>query len=151
MERHIHFQDFEKSFWQLSRKMENVWKEIYTKTFPGSQSRIMYLLEQNGPLRMSDLANELHITAGAVTTASNILIKNEYIMRLRNDEDRRVVHLDLTEKGRSKLNELRETGKEMMKLVFKDLSDEELKNMLAAFKQASANIDSMQDPQSQRK
>lgn len=100
---------------------------------------------------MSDLANELHITAGAVTTASNILIKNEYIMRIRNEEDRRVVHLDLTENGRRKLNELRETGKEMMKLVFKDLSDEELKNMLAAFKQASANIDSMQDPQFQRK
>lgn len=151
MERHIHFQDFEKCFWQLSRKMENIWKDIYTKTFPGSQSRIMYLLEQNGPLRMSDLANELHITAGAVTTASNILIKNEYIMRIRNEEDRRVVHLDLTENGRRKLNELRETGKEMMKLVFKDLSDEELKNMLAAFKQASANIDSMQDPQFQRK
>lgn len=151
MERHIHFQDFEKWFWQLSRKMENIWKDIYTKTFPGSQSRIMYLLEQNGPLRMSDLANELHITAGAVTTASNILIKNEYIMRIRNEEDRRVVHLDLTENGRRKLNELRETGKEMMKLVFKDLSDEELKNMLAAFKQASANIDSMQDPQFQRK
>ena len=141
MNRQEHFHSFEILFWHLSRKMENLWKSIYAKSFPGAQSRIMYLLKQDGPKKMSELATALHITAGAVTTASNLLIQNGYITRIRNEEDRRVVHLAITEKGRLTLNELQNEGRNMMKVVFKDLSNEDLKRMHAIFEQASLNID----------
>lgn len=141
MNRQEHFHSFEILFWHLSREMENLWKSIYAKNFPGSQSRIMYLLKQDGPKKMSELATALHITAGAVTTASNLLIQHGYITRIRNEEDRRVVHLAITEKGRSTLDELQNEGRNMMKVVFKDLSNEDLKRMHAIFEQASLNID----------
>ncbi|CAM3260663.1 MarR family transcriptional regulator [Filibacter tadaridae] len=141
MDRQRSLHDLEDLFWQLSRKMEHLWKDIYAKTFPGSQSRIMYLLEQNGPRKMSELANSIHITAGAITTASNLLIENGYITRLRNEQDRRVVHLDLTDKGKTTLNELQNEGREIMKLIFHDISDADLERMHTLFKQASSNID----------
>ena len=143
MDRLEQFREFEILFWQLSRKTEYLWKDIYAKTFPGSQSRIMYLLEQNGPMKMSEFANSLHITAGAVTTASNLLIENGYISRFRNETDRRVVRLELTDKGRSTLNALKSEGKEMMNLVFKDISDSDLNTLRTIFKQATINIDTM--------
>lgn len=123
--------------------MENAWNNIYAKTFPGSQSRIMYLLEQDGAKKMSELANALHITAGAVTTASNLLIENGYIKRIRNDNDRRVVHVDLTEKGRTTLQTLKSEGRFMMQKVFKELSDEDLKKMCGIFEQASLNVEEL--------
>ncbi|WP_210468045.1 MarR family winged helix-turn-helix transcriptional regulator [Sporosarcina sp. 6E9] len=144
MDRQDRLQNFEALFWQLSRDVEHLWKDIYAKTFPGSQSRIMYLLEQSGPMKMSELANSLHITAGAVTTASNILIENGYISRLRNEEDRRVVHLDLTEKGSRILHELQNEGRAMMKLVFTDITDADLQTMTTIYQQAIANIEHLQ-------
>ena len=143
MDRQSNFHDFVNLFWHFSRKMEHLWKDIYAKTFPGSQSRIMYLLEQSGPKKMSELASSLHITAGAVTTASNLLIENGYIIRILNEQDRRVVHLDLTEKGRMTLNELQNQGRKTMKLVFKDIPDADLEKMHTLFKQASNNIDNL--------
>ncbi|WP_068672111.1 MarR family winged helix-turn-helix transcriptional regulator [Oceanobacillus sp. Castelsardo] len=143
MDRQNNFDEFEKLFWQLSRKMEHQWKDIYVQTFPGSQSHIMYLLEQSGPKKMSELADSLHVTAGAVTTASNQLIEQGYISRIRDEKDRRVVHLELTEKGRETLNELQNKGRKIMKLVFNDISDTDLRMMNAIFKQATINIDNM--------
>lgn len=135
------FIHFERSFWHLSRKMENVWKEVYANTFPGSQSRIMYLLKQDGPQKMSELATALHITAGAVTTASDILIQNGYLTRIRDQQDRRVVRLALTEKGEVTLIALQNEGHNMMKTVFKDLSNEDLQRLCMIFEKASLNID----------
>lgn len=134
------FHDFEKLFWLLSKQMEYEWKEIYTKTFPGSQSGIMYLLEQKGPQKMSDIASALHITAGAITTASSILIENGDVTRLRNEQDRRVIYLDLTEQGKLKLNELQNEGHQVMKHVFGHLTDTDLEKINQLFKQASINL-----------
>lgn len=137
------FDEFEKIFWQLSKKMEYLWHDIYATTFPGSQSQIMYLLAENGPQKMSELANSLHLTAGAVTTAADILIEKGYIIRFRNENDRRVVQLDVTEEGRNKLTELQKEGKEVMKSVFEEVSDRDFALMNKIFKRASKKLDKL--------
>lgn len=137
------FEKFEKIFWHLSKKMEYVWQDIYAKTFPGSQSQIVYLLAEYGPKKMSELANSLHITAGAVTTAADILIEKGYIIRFRNEDDRRVVQLDITEKGKEKLDELQKEGRRIMKSIFQDVSDKDFELMNKVFKQASMKIDEL--------
>lgn len=143
MNRQSSFHEFESLFWQVSLKMENAWKDIYAQTFPSSQSRMMHLLHQNGPQKMSEIANALHITAGAVTTASALLIEKGYITRLHNDYDRRVIQLDLTTQGKETLAALQKEGREMMEFVFKDLTDDELEKMKQIFKRASMNIDQL--------
>ncbi|MEI3607680.1 MarR family transcriptional regulator [Pseudogracilibacillus sp. SE30717A] len=135
--------DFEKSFWNLRRKMKYMWEEIYEQKFPGSQSHILYMLGKNGPKKMSELANSLYLTPGAVTTASDHLISNGYIARTRNEKDRRVVHLELTQKGKSALKDLQNEGRKRIELVFKDVSDSELKMMNDIFNQAIKNIDNI--------
>lgn len=143
MDRQHSFIDFERLFWELSRKMEFQWNNIYMQTFPGSQSHIMYLLQQNGPKMMSELADALHITAGAVTTASNHLIARGHIARIRDEDDRRVVRLDITEKGRKTIQELQNEGRKIMKCVFNDIPNTELDMMTAIFEKATKNIDDM--------
>lgn len=48
---------------------------------------------------MSDTAKDLRITSGTLTTAVDNLIKKGYVIRERSLEDRRVVKIQLTEKG----------------------------------------------------
>jgi len=52
------------------------------------------------PRTMSEVANELDITVGTLTTAINNLVKKEYVERKRIEEDRRVVLIQLTKKGK---------------------------------------------------
>lgn len=131
-------------YWNLSKDMTYIWKGIFTRRFPGSQSNILFLLERNGRKRMSELADSLHLTPGAVTTASDKLIENGYIARIRDEQDRRVVYLEMTDKGRTALTELQNEGRKAMKLVFSHLSESELEHLIKTFEQASKNVNNIQ-------
>ncbi len=49
---------------------------------------------------MSEVAGKLDITVGTLTTAINHLVRKQYVERMRNKEDRRVVQIKLTKKGK---------------------------------------------------
>ena len=53
----------------------------------------------NSQWSMSEVALDLKITVGTLTTAINKLIKKGYVKRKWIEEDRRVVLINLTEKG----------------------------------------------------
>ncbi|WEV43055.1 MarR family transcriptional regulator [Lactobacillus sp. ESL0684] len=48
----------------------------------------------------SQLAKDLMITAGSVTTTINNLVRKGYVIRIYGEDDRRVVRLGLTHRGR---------------------------------------------------
>lgn len=141
IDRQDNFKQFERLYWQLSREMGYQWKKIYDDTFPGSQSHILFLLERKGPQKMSELAEILHLTPGAVTTASDRLIDQGYIARIGDETDRRVIRLEMTHKGKEKLKELQGQGRKIMKLIFNDISNEDLAKMNTIFKRATLNIE----------
>lgn len=134
------FFHFEELFWDVSRKMGYIWKQIFEASFPGSQSYIMFKLEQSGRMRMSELADSLHLTPGAVTIASDKLIDHGYITRIRDDKDRRVVYLDMTSDGKEALNKLRNSGRQIMKNVFSELSEADLQRLIEIFEGAAVNL-----------
>ena len=49
---------------------------------------------------MTEVAQDLDITVGTLTTAINNLVKKEYVDRKRDEVDRRVVKICLTRKGK---------------------------------------------------
>jgi|SRR5690625_3736832 len=137
LERFIHF---ENTFWDLSVKAERLWKAIYEKTFPGSQSHIIMLLQRSGPLKMSEIAEKLQMTAGAITIASDHLIENDYIERQRDKNDRRIIRLNITNKGASQLAELQLEGRDKMLSLFDHVSEEQLIMMTDIFQEASNKL-----------
>jgi Transcriptional regulators len=63
----------------------------------------MHTIEAIGmydPRTMSEVAADLKITVGTLTTAVNRLIKKGYLERKRIEEDRRVVQIQLTKRGK---------------------------------------------------
>ena len=52
------------------------------------------------PKSMTEIARALKITVGTLTVAVNNLVKKGYVERYRSDNDRRVVKVGLTKKGR---------------------------------------------------
>ena len=98
-------------------------------------------------MRMSELADALQLTAGAVTSASDKLIERGYVERLRDEKDRRVVYLEITDKGRETMAELRKRGRQTMKTVFAHLTEEELQQFIDTFEKASHIITTIGEDQ----
>ncbi|OWZ84084.1 MarR family winged helix-turn-helix transcriptional regulator [Natranaerobius trueperi] len=74
---------------------------------------------------MSQVASELGITIGTLSTSINHLVKKGYVERARSEEDRRIVYLKLTKKGID-AKRIHETfHKEMVQEAIIELSKEE--------------------------
>ncbi len=80
----------------------------------------------------SEVARELSITVGTLTTAINRLVKKDYVERIRSEDDRRVVKLGLTKKGRLLYRVRQQFHIQMVHAVLADMGDEESEALLKA-------------------
>ena len=77
----------------------------------------------------SKVSKELMVTLGTVTTSLNNLERKGYIERIRSDQDRRVVYLHLTKKGRLVHRLHRRFHKAMVEKIIDGMSPEEIEVM----------------------
>ncbi|MFV0559164.1 MAG: MarR family winged helix-turn-helix transcriptional regulator [Enterococcus sp.] len=82
----------------------------------------------------SEVAKELSITAGTLTTAINKLVKKGYVERIRSEDDRRVVKLGLTKKGKLLFRVHQHFHREMVKNILIGMSSDEEVALLKALK-----------------
>ena len=92
---------------------------------------------KEGNRTMGEIANDLRITVGTLTTAINRLIKKGYVERKRIEADRRVVVVYLTESGKKVFDEHTLFHKEMIDEVAKNFEDYELKVLTKALSKVS--------------
>ena len=77
------------------------------------------------PRTMSEVAGDLGITVGTLTTAINNLVKKEYVERQKDEKDRRVVKIVLTKKGKLAYRVHEKFHSDMIKATIEGLTDEE--------------------------
>lgn len=108
--------------------MEVEGKAVITEEFKDITNNDMHIIEAVGvsdPRKMSDIAKTLSVTVGTLTTNMNGLEKKGYIERKRSDEDKRVVFVTLTERGRKAFFHHRDFHKHMIKSAVAGLNDSE--------------------------
>ncbi len=74
---------------------------------------------------MTEVAQDLGITVGTLTTAINKLVKKEYVERERAEEDRRSVMIALTRKGKLAYRIHEKFHQDMITETIEGLTDEE--------------------------
>ena len=77
------------------------------------------------PKSMSEVAKSLDITVGTLTVAINNLVKKQYVERFRSENDRRVVNIGLTPKGRLLYRVHEKFHMDMVRSTIEGLSNEE--------------------------
>lgn len=88
----------------------------------------MHIIEHIGldqERSMSSTAKDLKITSGTLTTAVDNLIKKNYVIRRRSEDDRRVVMIKLTEKGKYAYKYHEDFHSDMVKKAAEKLTLEE--------------------------
>ena len=83
-----------------------------------------------GSKSMSEVANILDITVGTLTTAIGHLVRKEYVTRRKSEEDRRMVYVSLTQKGKLAYRVHEKFHKDMVKATIEDLEEEEEKILI---------------------
>lgn len=102
---------------------------VITEEFRDITNNDMHIIEAIGldePKNMSAIAHKLSVTLSTLTTNMNGLEKKGYILRERSREDKRVVHVTLTDKGKKAFYHHRDFHKNMIRAIIKDLSEEEM-------------------------
>lgn len=74
---------------------------------------------------MTTVAKALHVTTGTLTISINSLVKKKYVERVRSEEDRRVVLVSLTPKGKKAFLHHRQFHEQMVEKIVEQLSEEE--------------------------
>lgn len=77
----------------------------------------------------SKVSKELMVTLGTVTTSLNNLERKGYVERIRSYQDRRVVYLHLTKKGRLVHRLHKRFHKAMVEKIIDGMSSEEIEVM----------------------
>lgn len=101
-----------------------------------SQYLILEILRNEGSKSSSELAQFFKITLPAITNLSKKLVEGEYIERVHSESDRRLILLQITSKGLDFLSVMDETGKDIIRTLWSDLSSEEVKQLNSIFQKA---------------
>lgn len=100
----------------------------------------MHTIEAIGmyqPRTMTEVAQDLKITVGTLTTAINRLVKKGYVERNRIEDDRRIVQVQLTKKGKLAYRIHEKFHTDMINAMIDGLKEEEEDILVKALSQLS--------------
>ena len=118
----------------LFKDIMNIEQEaLITGEFTDITVNDMHVIEAIGtgePSQSSVVAKKLSVTMGTLTKAIDRLTRTGYVLRERSEEDKRLVLLSLTEKGKRAFVHHQEFHKEMVKAALAQFDEKETRILL---------------------
>jgi DNA-binding MarR family transcriptional regulator len=141
-------QDLLSEFNQLAFKdFQGALKRWHEGTLSLIHLNVLIHLGAHGSMTMSNLAEMLDVSVASATGIVDRMEKKGVIERRRNDDDRRVVEVDVTEKGRQIMDEMRTERQVRLSRLLTEIRDDDLAALLTglrAFREARERLISEQ-------
>ncbi|QRG70667.1 MarR family winged helix-turn-helix transcriptional regulator [Brevibacillus choshinensis] len=125
MSRTSKIEELDRVFVEMARYFISHWLEEEEQISP-KQFILLRVLHERGRSTVSELANILKQSNSATTIALNRLVKAGYIDRIRDEQDRRVVWVTLSEKAIPLIESLLSRRCVLLSKLLENLSDEEI-------------------------
>lgn len=105
------------------------------RRFPGGPLSLVHLhvlmiLDTEGPLPMRALAERVDVSQASTTGIVDRMEQRGLVARQRDDEDRRVIRVALTDEGRAMVGGMAAERRERLMEMLDDMTDEELSGFL---------------------
>ena len=120
--------------------------EIKTYGFTTSQCYTILELFNSEGLTMNELSEKMNLNSSTMTRILDNLVRDKYILRDRDNLDRRIVIVSLTDTGKEIANKLDITVKEYYKKVIENIPEGQVEDVLKsvnvlqkAFERANPN------------
>ena len=93
--------------------------------FNEKEQIILHYLGKNEDVKMSDLAGVIDAPISTVTSIVNKLVENDLLNRTHSVEDRRIINVSLTSKGRSIFKKIHAQKDELSNIILSKLNEKE--------------------------
>lgn len=132
---------------QLIRKAKDkIFEDIFQKyNLTSNEVDILIFLKENTDDTATNIVNELLFTKSHVSLSVENLTKKGYITKYVDERNKKMVHLELTDKSIPILEETTVKKKKFMDLMFEHISEEDKKVMEKVFKQMNENVNHILD------
>ncbi|MCT8977684.1 MarR family transcriptional regulator [Clostridium sp. CX1] len=101
----------------------------------------MYYLDKYKSLSQMELADKMDIKPSTLARLVDRMERDGYVQRVKNDEDRRIFLVSLTEKGEKFWKDLLPEGENMGKVFSNNISDEDMSAFMKVLNQMVRNIE----------
>ena len=132
---------------ELDKITYEVHKKIFSRNtedieLPVISSHIYMLtyIRNHGQCMVTDIANYLGVTLGAVTSLVDRLHDFGLVNRERSETDRRLVMIGLSDKGQELLSKLDEKRKEVISSFLRGIEEEEIEQLAKTMEKIFTNI-----------
>lgn len=109
-------------------------KTLKTREITISQMIILTLLQEKGRSKMNEIAGALSVTTSAGTGLVDRMVKSNLLKRSADPKDRRVINIEMTQKGRNIIEDIQKRRYKMMMEMFSKLKPIERKRYLETVK-----------------
>jgi DNA-binding MarR family transcriptional regulator len=104
----------------------------------GPQTFTLWQIKESGPMTMGELSEALAVTHGVATRMVDRLIEKGMVERSRDEEDRRVVRVSVTDLGAGAAMDAIAGALEFIRIVFKGVSQSDREEYLSLLKRIEA-------------
>lgn len=139
---------------QLFRKLFDKYYKLESKKYLSKSLEDLTVIEINTILvighgsenkKMSEIANTLGVTFGTPTVTIDRLIKKGYVIRQRDEEDRRQVFISLSETGVDVFKSIVELRNKIAEKIFCILNPEERRALIDILSNLNSHFDKVFD------
>ncbi|UUZ86597.1 MarR family transcriptional regulator [Paenibacillus sp. P26] len=106
----------------------------------GPQVMMLYTIQRERPCQVTKLAQMMEVKPSAITVMIDRLVQHGFVSRTHDVHDRRVVLLEMTERGKEILEEIRRMRFKAMGLYLSQLEAEELTAFINTFEKLAEQI-----------
>jgi len=116
--------EIERELRYLCTTIKQKGREILTDFFitPPQFEALQYLINSE-PITIGELSNKMFLACSTITDLVDRMEKNQLVKRVRDEKDRRVVRLQVLEKGHELINEVLHARRNYLADVLSDVSE----------------------------
>ena len=109
--------------YKLMRKI--LQEEAVREGLTFNETSLLFFVNANGKANVTTLAKYLDVSKSSVVEMIDKLVRNGFLERTKDVEDRRVTYVTITDRGRAVLETVREKYKETINKVLSEVNDVE--------------------------
>ncbi|MDI0273123.1 MarR family transcriptional regulator [Bacillus safensis] len=114
---------------RIHQKLRLEFEELFVDELTDKQHIVLNFIEQKGGSSPIQIAQQLGITQSAVSQLLNTLEKKEWIRRSINPNNRRELHVELSEKAKTYLENMRKVELAIIEKYYSALTFDEINTL----------------------
>jgi DNA-binding MarR family transcriptional regulator len=118
---------------QVHKKAESLIKCQIGNDLTNDQHYILRYIHQASVCTSSELADAFEVNKSAITAIINRMVDRGLILRTRDENDRRVIYLTLTDEGRELFEQTQEKIRLLVESIITQFEETEIKNFIDTY------------------